>query len=75
VRRSQAAGGVCGPAGGNEQAAGCPVPRVAAGATRRVTGWQLDRERLAAVAAAVAPGVPLVDVSVGPGLGAAPGAG
>ena len=30
---------------GNEQAAGCPVPRVAAWATRRVTGWQLDRER------------------------------
>ena len=61
---------------GNEQAAGCPVPRVAAGATRRVTGWQLDRERLAAVAAAVAPGVPLVDVSVGPGLGVqGPGSG
>ena len=61
---------------GNEQAAGCPVPRVAAGATRRVTGWQLDRERLAAVAAAVAPGVALVDVSAGPGLGVqGPGSG
>ena len=61
---------------GNEQAAGCPVPRVAAGATRRVTGWQLDRERLAAVAAAVAPGVPLVDVNTGPGLGVeGPGSG
>ncbi len=55
--------------GGNEQAAGCPVPGVAAGATRRVTGWRLDRERLAAVAAAVAPVVPIVDASAGPGLG------
>ena len=54
---------------GNEQAAGCPVPGVVAGATRRVTGWRLDRERLAAVAAAVAPGVPIVDASAGPGLG------
>jgi hypothetical protein len=26
---------------GNEQAPGCPVPRVAAGATRRVSGWRL----------------------------------
>ena len=51
---------------GIEQAAGCPVPGVVAGATRRVTGWRLDRERLAAVAAAVAPGVPIVDASVGP---------
>ena len=54
---------------GNEQAAGCPVPGVVAGATRRVTGWRLDRERLAAVAAAVAPGVPIVDARAGPGLG------
>ena len=61
---------------GNEQAAGCPVPGVAAGATRRVTGWRLDRERLAAVAAAVAPGVPIVDASAGPGLGVqGPGSG
>ena len=56
-------------AGSNEQAAGCPVPGVAAGTTRRVTGWRLDRERLAAVAAAVAPGVPIVDASAGPGPG------
>jgi hypothetical protein len=54
---------------GNEQAAGCPVPGVAAGATRRVTGWRLDRERFAAVTAAVAPGVPIIDASAYPGLG------
>jgi hypothetical protein len=53
---------------GNDQAAGCPVPG-AAGTTRRVSGWRLDRERLAAVAAAVAPAVPIVDASPGPGLG------
>jgi len=54
---------------GNEQAAGCPVPGVAAGATRRVAGWRLDRERLAVVTAAVAPGIPIVDASTDPGLG------
>jgi hypothetical protein len=54
---------------GNEQAPGCPVPGVAAGATRRVAGWRLDRERLAVVTAAVAPGIPIVDASTGPGLG------
>ena len=42
---------------------GARCPGVVAGATRRVTGWRLDRERLAAVAAAVAPGVPIVDAS------------
>jgi hypothetical protein len=42
---------------GNEQAPGCPVPDVASGATRRITGWRLDREHLAAVIAA-APGTP-----------------
>jgi hypothetical protein len=56
--------------GGDEQAPGCPVPGVAGGASRRITGWRLDRERLAAVMAAVAPGVPIVDASTGPGLGA-----
>jgi hypothetical protein len=56
---------------GNEQAPGCPVPGVVAGATRRVTGWRLDRDRLAAVAAAVAPGVPIVAAATGPSLGAA----
>jgi len=55
--------------GGNEQAPGCPVPGVGAGATRRVVGWRLDRERLAAVTAAVAPGIPVVDAGTSPGLG------
>jgi hypothetical protein len=55
---------------GNEQAPGCPVPGVAAGATCRITGWRLDRERLAAVTAAVAPGIPIVDADTGarPGI-------
>jgi hypothetical protein len=55
---------------GNEQAAGCPVPGVAAGASRKVTGWRLDRERLAAVTAAVAPGIPIIDagIAAGPGV-------
>ena len=51
---------------GNEQAPSCPVPGVAAGATRRVTGWRLDRERLAAVTAAVAPGIPIIDAGTSP---------
>jgi len=60
---------------GNGQAADCPIPGVAAGAAREVTGWRLDRERLAAVAAAVAPGIPIVEASTGPSLGAeGPGA-
>ena len=66
VQRRQGAAAL--PAG-NEQAPGCPVPGVAAGATRRVAGWRLDRERLAVVTAAVAPGIPVVDASTGPGLG------
>jgi hypothetical protein len=45
---------------GNEQAPDCPVPGVAAGATRRITSWRLDRARLAAVTAAAAPGIPVV---------------
>jgi hypothetical protein len=53
----------------NEQAPGCPVPGVAAAATRRISGWRLDRERLAAVTAAVAPGIPIVDASSGPSPG------
>jgi hypothetical protein len=48
---------------GNEQAPGCPVPRVPAWATRMITGWRLDRSRLAAVTAAVAPDVPVLDTS------------
>jgi hypothetical protein len=50
----------------NEQAPFCPVPGVAAGATRPVKGWRLDRERLAAITAAVAPGIPIVEA--GPGV-------
>jgi hypothetical protein len=46
---------------GNESAPGCPVPGVAAGAARRMTHWRLDRERLAAVTAAVAPGIPIIE--------------
>jgi hypothetical protein len=51
---------------GNEHAPSCPVPGVAAAATRRVTSWRLDRERLAAVTAAVAPGIPILDASTDP---------
>lgn len=54
---------------GNEQAPGCPVPGVAAGATRKITGWRLDRERLAAVTAAVAPGIPIIDGGTAPSPG------
>jgi hypothetical protein len=52
--------------GGNEQAPDSPVPDVASGATRRIIGWRLDRERLAAVAAAAAPGIPVVAFTAGP---------
>jgi hypothetical protein len=54
---------------GNEQAPGCPVPGVAAGASRRIAGWRLDRERLAAVTAAVAPGIPVIDIATDPAPG------
>ena len=43
---------------GNKQAPGCPS---LAPATRRVIHWRLDRERLAAVTAAVAPGIPVIE--------------
>jgi hypothetical protein len=43
---------------GNEPDPSRPVPRVAARATRRITTWRLDRERLVAITAAVAPGIP-----------------
>ncbi len=46
---------------GNQQAPGCPVPGVVAGATRRVIHWRLDRDRLASVTAAVAPGIPVIE--------------
>ena len=48
---------------GNEQAPGCPVPGVAAWATRKITGWRLDPVRLAAITAAEAPGVRVLDLS------------
>lgn len=51
---------------GNEQAPGCPVPRVPVWATRMIRGWRLDRARLAAVTAAVAPGVTILDTSTDP---------
>lgn len=51
---------------GNEPAPGCPVPRVPAWATRTITGWRLDRDRLAAVLAAVAPSVPILDTGTDP---------
>jgi hypothetical protein len=54
---------------GNEQAPGCPVPGVAAGATRRIKNWRLDRERLAAVTAAVAPAIPVIEARDDPGRG------
>jgi hypothetical protein len=38
----------------------------AAGATRPITTWRLDRDRLAALTAAVAPGIPIVDASTDP---------
>ena len=51
---------------GNEQAPGCPVPDVANGATRTIIGWRLDREHLAAVIAAEAPGIPISAFTGGP---------
>lgn len=50
---------------GNEQAPGCPVARVPAWATRRIAGWRLDRDRLAAVTASAAPGIPILDTGRG----------
>lgn len=50
---------------GNEQAPGCPVPRVPAWATRRIAGWRLDGDRLAATVAAVAPGIVIFDTNAG----------
>ena len=49
---------------GNQPALNCPEPRVAAGATRDITTWQLDRNRLAAVIAVVAPAVRIVDYGI-----------
>ena len=65
VHRNRAPSGGPVIAGGNEPASGCPVPGVAAGATRLMTTWQLNRQRLAAVIAVVAPGIPIADVGTG----------
>jgi hypothetical protein len=51
---------------GSKPAPGCPVRGVAAGATRPITAWRLDRDRLAALTAAVAPGILIVDASTAP---------
>jgi hypothetical protein len=42
-----------------------PAPGRATPAAHKITGWRLDRERFAAVAAAVAPGVPIVEAGTG----------
>jgi len=55
---------------GNQPALNRPGPRVAAGATRDITTWRLDRNRLAAVIAVVAPAVRIFDygtIDVWPG--------
>lgn len=41
------------------------APAAASGMSRLIAGWRLDAERLAGVAAVVAPGVPVVGVSPG----------
>jgi hypothetical protein len=51
---------------GNKPARRCPVPGVAAGAVRPITAWRLDRDRLAALTGAIAPGVPVIDAGTGP---------
>ncbi len=48
---------------GDRPAPGCPLPRVSAADTRAVAGWRLDRDRLAAVTAMVAPGVRVTDLT------------
>ena len=50
---------------GNKPARRCPVPGVVAGAVRPVSAWRLDRERLAALTAAVAPAIPITDACTG----------
>jgi hypothetical protein len=42
-----------------------PAPGHATPAAHKITGWRLDRERFAALAAAMAPGVPIVEASAG----------
>jgi hypothetical protein len=48
---------------GDRPARGCPLPRVSAADTRPIAGWRLDRDRLAAVTAVVAPGIPVTDLT------------
>jgi hypothetical protein len=48
---------------GDRPAPGCPLPRVTAAATRPVNGWRLDRDRLTAVTAVVAPGLLVTDLT------------
>ena len=50
---------------GNGPARRCPVPGLAEGTTRQVVAWRLDRERLTALTAAVAPGIPVIDADPG----------
>jgi hypothetical protein len=45
-------------------------PGAAVGTARRITGWRLDRQRLIAVTAAVAPGVTISDASTDASLDA-----
>jgi len=59
---------------GNEPARRCPLPGVAEGATRTAVAWRLDRERLTAVTAALAPAVQVIDVSSGDPAVEGPGA-
>jgi hypothetical protein len=48
---------------GRPAAARCP-PGLVEGATRQVVAWRLDRERLTALTAAVAPGIPVVNTDL-----------
>jgi len=63
IRRRQ---GTVGLAPGSKPGSGRPVPGRASGASRKIITWRLDRDRLAAIAAAVAPGIPIVDAGPGP---------
>jgi hypothetical protein len=55
---------------GNDPARRGPVPGIAKGATRQTAAWRLDRERLTALVAAVAPGIPVIDAEDAPVEGA-----
>jgi hypothetical protein len=57
----QRRGGAGAPPDGAAPALGGAIP-----AAYKISGWRLHRERFAAVAAAVAPGVPIVEASTGP---------